>query len=51
MVRYTSAEMAAMAIGSGITAGALAAQLPAYPSRTERFVKIAAETCEVPERH
>ena len=57
MVSYAGAEliqMAAMAIGSGITAKALAAQLSVHPSQTERFIKIAAhdhhEICEVPER-
>jgi hypothetical protein len=47
--------MAAMAIRSGMTADALAAQLSVHPSQTERFIKIAAhdhhEICEVPERH
>mgnify|MGYP002067204173 CR=1 FL=1 len=47
-------QMAAMAIRSGMTADALAAQLSVHPSQTERFVKIAAhdhhEICEVPER-
>lgn len=57
MVSYAAAEliqMAAMAIGSGITAKALAAQLAVHPSQTERFIKIAAhdhhEICEVPAR-
>jgi pyruvate/2-oxoglutarate dehydrogenase complex dihydrolipoamide dehydrogenase (E3) component len=58
MVSYAGAEliqMAAMAIGGGITAKVLAAQLSVHPSQTERFIKIAAhdhhEICEVPERH
>jgi pyruvate/2-oxoglutarate dehydrogenase complex dihydrolipoamide dehydrogenase (E3) component len=58
MVSYAGAEliqMAAMAIRSGMTADALAAQLSVHPSQTERFIKIAAhdhhEICEVPERH
>jgi pyruvate/2-oxoglutarate dehydrogenase complex dihydrolipoamide dehydrogenase (E3) component len=57
MVSYAAAEliqMAAVAIGSGITAKVLAAQLSVHPSQTERFIKIAAhdhhEICEVPER-
>jgi len=57
LVSYAGAEliqMAAMAIGGGITAKALAAQLSVHPSQTERFIKIAAhdhhEICEVPER-
>jgi pyruvate/2-oxoglutarate dehydrogenase complex dihydrolipoamide dehydrogenase (E3) component len=57
MVSYAAAEliqMAAMAIGSGLTAKVLAAQLSVHPSQTERFIKIAAhdhhEICEVPER-
>ncbi|MDO8478503.1 MAG: hypothetical protein Q7W02_20365 [Candidatus Rokubacteria bacterium] len=57
MVNYAGAEliqMAAMAIRSGMTANALAAQLSVHPSQTERFIKIAAhdlhEICEVPER-
>lgn len=57
MVNYAGAEliqMAAMAIRSGMTADALAAQLSVHPSQTERFIKIAArdqhEICEVPER-
>lgn len=56
MVSYAAAEliqMAAMAIGSGITAKVLAAQLSVHPSQTERFIKFAAhdhhEICEVPE--
>ena len=56
MVGYAAAEliqMAAMAIGSGLTAKALAAQLSVHPSQTERFIKVAAhdhhEICEVPE--
>jgi pyruvate/2-oxoglutarate dehydrogenase complex dihydrolipoamide dehydrogenase (E3) component len=58
LVSYAGAEliqMAAMAIGGGITAKALAAQLSVHPSQTERFIKISAhdhhEICEVPERH
>jgi pyruvate/2-oxoglutarate dehydrogenase complex dihydrolipoamide dehydrogenase (E3) component len=58
MVSYAAAEliqMAAMAIGSGLTAKVLAAQLSVHPSQTERFIKIAAhdhhEICEVPARH
>jgi pyruvate/2-oxoglutarate dehydrogenase complex dihydrolipoamide dehydrogenase (E3) component len=58
MVSYAAAELiqtAAMAIGSGLTAKVLAAQLSVHPSQTERFIKIAAhdhhELCEVPERH
>jgi hypothetical protein len=43
-----------MAIRSGMTADALAAQLSVHPSQTERFIKIAGhdhhEICEVPER-
>ena len=57
MVNYAGAEliqMAAMAIRSGMTADALAAQLSVHPSQTERFIKIVAhdhhEICEVPER-
>ncbi len=57
MVSYAGAEliqMAAMAIRSGMTADALAAQLSVHPSQTERFIKFAAhdhhEICEVPER-
>jgi pyruvate/2-oxoglutarate dehydrogenase complex dihydrolipoamide dehydrogenase (E3) component len=57
MVGYAAAEliqMAAMAIGSGLTAKALAAQLSVHPSQTERFIKVAAhdhhEICEVPVR-
>lgn len=57
MVNYAGAEliqMAAMAIRSGMTADALAAQLSVHPSQTERFITIAAhdhhEICEVPER-
>ncbi len=57
LVSYAGAEliqMAAMAIGGGLTAKALAAQLSVHPSQTERFIKIAAhdhhEICEVPER-
>jgi pyruvate/2-oxoglutarate dehydrogenase complex dihydrolipoamide dehydrogenase (E3) component len=57
MVSYAAAEliqMAAMAIGSGLTAKVLAAQLSVHPSQTERFLKIAGhdhhEICEVPER-
>ncbi len=45
MVGYAAAEliqMAAMAIGSGLTAKALAAQLSVHPSQTERFIKVAA---------
>jgi pyruvate/2-oxoglutarate dehydrogenase complex dihydrolipoamide dehydrogenase (E3) component len=45
MVSYAAAEliqMAAMAIGSGLTAKVLAAQLSVHPSQTERFIKIAA---------
>jgi len=56
MVSYAGAELiqtAAMAIGSGLTAKALAAQLSVHPSQTERFIKVAAhdhhEICEVPE--
>jgi pyruvate/2-oxoglutarate dehydrogenase complex dihydrolipoamide dehydrogenase (E3) component len=56
MVSYAAAEliqMAAMAIRSGMTAEALAAQLSVHPSQTERFIKIAAhdhhEFCEVPD--
>jgi len=55
MVNYAGAEliqMAAMAIRSGITAKALAAQLSVHPSQTERFIKVAGhdhhEICEVP---
>ncbi len=57
MVSYAGGEliqMAAMAIRSGMTADALAAQLSVHPSQTERFIKIAAhdhhEICEVPAR-
>ena len=57
MVNYAGAEliqMAAMAIRSGMTADALAAQLSVHPSQAERFIKIAGhdhhEICEVPER-
>jgi pyruvate/2-oxoglutarate dehydrogenase complex dihydrolipoamide dehydrogenase (E3) component len=57
MVNYAGAEliqMAAMAVRSGMTADALAAQLSVHPSQTERFIKVAAhdhhEICEVPER-
>jgi pyruvate/2-oxoglutarate dehydrogenase complex dihydrolipoamide dehydrogenase (E3) component len=57
MVNYAGAEliqMAAMAIGGGITAKALAAQLSVHPSQTERFIKTAGhdhhEICQVPER-
>jgi pyruvate/2-oxoglutarate dehydrogenase complex dihydrolipoamide dehydrogenase (E3) component len=56
MVGYAAAEliqMAAMAVGSRLTAKTLAAQLSVHPSQTERFIKIAAhdhhEICEVPE--
>ena len=55
MVSYAGAEliqMAAMAIGSGLTAKTLAAQLSVHPSQTERFIKVAGhdhhEICEVP---
>ena len=44
--------MAAMAIGSGLTAKTLAAQFSVHPSQTERFIKVAGhdhhEICEVP---
>jgi pyruvate/2-oxoglutarate dehydrogenase complex dihydrolipoamide dehydrogenase (E3) component len=57
MVSYAGAElvqMAAMAIRSRMTAGALADQLSVHPSQAERFIKIAGhdhhEICEVPER-
>ena len=57
MVNYAGAEliqMAAMAIRSGMTSDALAAQLSVHPSQTERFIKFAAhdhhEICEMPAR-
>lgn len=55
MVSYAGAElvqMAALAIRTGITAGALTAQLSVHPSHAERFIKIAGhdyhEICEIP---